>query len=883
MTTTTTNGGLAGLRRLRLGVAQKIALLTGVVAATAVTLFVIVVAPLPPAPTALNLPWVLWAAAFAISEVLIVHVQWKRESHTFSLSDLVLAAGLVLSAPGDLVLAQVSGTAAVLLLYRRQRGLKFAFNAAQFALSGCTAVLVHQAVLSVGGPEWGWIGQLLAIAVATVTASIAIFAVMTISAGHADLQPLIGMLAFSLPFTLGSGAVGVVITRTAADDPAALVLLMVPTLLVIGAYRAYTQARYQQENLKLLHEVTSLLHGGDVESALGDFLSSARTAFHAELAELVLVGTSGQGGLTVSRSREGAGPVVMAPVQDDVEPQRLLRLASAHGSLIARTGGRGGGPLESYAASRRVKDLMVAALRTEDRVHGLLLVAGCTAAGTTFSSSDLALLETFGRHVATSLERGRLEETLRQVTDLKEQLRHQALHDPLTGLPNRTLFLDRARQAVEVAARTHAWPAVLYLDLNGFKPVNDEHGHDAGDQVLRTIATRLRGCLRPADTAARLGGDEFAVLLGGPIDESGVSRIVDRVRAQFDVPVDLGDGTVASIGASIGVALGDAAIGLADDLIRRADIAMYAAKRSGGGFTVYEPGLGNATDAREQRAFELAGAIRRGEMATVFQPLVDLRTGRPMGAEALVRWEHPVDGIRGPDQFIGLAEETGLIVEISSLVLRDACREAARWVAADMGHEGLAVTVNLSARQLADPRIVDEVAAALAESGLHPDRLVLEITETVLMQDRETASSTLWQLKALGVHIAIDDFGTGYSSLAYLRRFPIDILKIAREFVDGLGRDANDDVITRAIVELAGTLGLRTIAEGIETDEQRDFVTALGCDIGQGYLFSRPIPADQTFGLLTAPPAPAPVALRALPVVPRPTDDVDSAALAPGG
>ena len=308
MTTTIQNGGLAAIRRFRLNVPQKIALLTATVALAAVTLFLTVVVPLAPQPTALNLPWVLWAGAFSISEMLIVHVQWKRESHTFSLSDLVLAAGLALAAPTDLVLAQVVGTTVVLVLYRRQRGLKLAFNTVQFALSGAMAVLVHSTVIALAGPQWGWLGQLLAIAVATMAASITIFAVMTISAGRADLQPLVGMLAFSLPFTLGSGAVGVVLSRTSGDD--------------------------------------------------------------------------------LSR-------------------QRLLRLATAHGSLLSRAGAGRRDPLDGYAGERGLKDAMVAALRTEDRVHGLLLVGGCSAAGTTFNRSDLALLETFGRHVATSLERGR--------------------------------------------------------------------------------------------------------------------------------------------------------------------------------------------------------------------------------------------------------------------------------------------------------------------------------------------------------------------------------------------------------------------------------------------------------------------------------------------
>jgi diguanylate cyclase (GGDEF)-like protein len=572
----------------------------------------------------------------------------------------------------------------------------------------------------------------------------------------------------------------------------------------------------------------------------------------------VLLGPAGREGATVSRSREGEEPVVMARLDDPEDHHRLLRLATASGALTTRTGTGRGTQLDSYAASRGLKDAVAAALRTEDRVHGLLLVGGRIGDVTTFTSRDLALLDTFARHVATSLERGRLEENLRQVTDLKEQLRHQALHDPLTGLPNRTLFLDRVRHSVDTAGRTGIWPAVLYLDLDGFKPVNDTFGHEAGDVLLRTVTDRLRGCLRPADTAARLGGDEFVVLLNGPVDRFGMARVVERIRAQLDVPILLGEGVVTTVGASIGVALGDMTTADADTLVRNADIAMYAAKRAmGNDFLVYEPGLGDTSVTRKDSAAELAAAIRNGEMRTVYQPLIDMRTGRPIGAEALVRWQHPVDGLRSPDQFIGLAEESGLITEIGALVLNDACHQAARWVAETPDHTDLLVTVNLSARQVGDEQIIEQVSAALAASGLEPHRLVLEITETVLMHDRDAAAATLWLLKGLGVRIAIDDFGTGYSSLAYLRRFPIDMLKVAREFVDGLGRDAHDDVITHAIVELANTLGLLTVAEGIETEQQSETLAALGCDIAQGYLFSRPIEAEAASQVMAATAWPA--------------------------
>jgi diguanylate cyclase (GGDEF)-like protein len=847
--------GVSGTRSgaNRLNVPQRIMLLTGLLAAVAVALFVIVVRPLSGASTAVALPWVVWAVAFAVSEAFPVHVQVKRDAHTFSVSDLVMAAGLVLTIPGDLVVAQVVGVAAALALHRRQRGLKLAFNTALFALTGSVATTVYSILCAPLTPGWFWLAALVAIVGATLVGNACIFAVMSASEGRVDPSNFLAMCTLTVPAALAAAAIGLLVARTVVHDPAAMGLLALPTILIIAAYRAYTGAREQQENLRLLHEVTSLLHAGDTQAALGDFLDSVRSAFRAEMAELVLLGPAGHEGATVSRSREGMDPVVMAPLDDPEDHDRLLRLATASGALTTRTGTGHGAPLEAYAAGRGLKDAIAAALRTEDRVHGLLLVGGRTGDVTTFSSRDLALLDTFARHVATSLERGRLEENLRQVTHLKEQLRHQALHDPLTGLPNRTLFLDRVRHAVDSAGRSGVWPAVLYLDLDGFKPVNDTFGHEAGDVLLRTVADRLRGCLRPADTAARLGGDEFVVLLNGPIDRFGVARVIERIRAQLDVPVLLGEGVVTTVGASIGVALGDVDTRDADALVRDADIAMYTAKRAAGNdYVIYAPGMGDTAVTRKDSAAELAAAIRNGEMHTVYQPLIDMRTGRPIGAEALVRWQHPVHGLRSPDQFIDLAEETGLITEIGAQVLNDACRQAARWVSESPDQTDLLVTVNLSARQVGDDRIVEQVGAALADSGLEPHRLVLEITETVLMHDRDAAAASLWLLKGLGVRIAIDDFGTGYSSLAYLRRFPIDMLKVAREFVDGLGRDAHDDVITRAIVELANTLGLLTVAEGIETTQQSETVAALGCDIAQGYLFSRPIEADAASAVMSA-------------------------------
>jgi diguanylate cyclase (GGDEF)-like protein len=848
--TTMTNGGLsAGIPRPRLSTKQRILLLTAAVATAAAALFVIVVLRLPAAPTAAALPWVLWAVAFAASEAFPVHVQVKRDSHTFSVSDLVLAAGLVLTGPGQLVTAQVAGVAATLLLYRRQRGLKVAFNTALFALTGSVATILFAVLGAPLGPAWNWMAALVAIAAATMLGNSCIVAVMSISEGRVDRGTFLAMCTPTVPAALAAAAVGLVVARNVTGDPAGLALLALPTTLIIAAYRAFTRAHEQQDHLRVLHEVTALLHTGDSAAALGDFLTSVRSAFRADLAELVLLGATDRDLPTVNTSRHGSTPEVGTPVEDVESPQRLMRLAMATGALSTGSGSASGRPLDDYAAARGVKDAIAAVLRTDDRVHGLMVIGGRHGDVSTFGANDLALLETFSRHVGTSLERGRLEETLRQVTDLKEQLRHQALHDPLTDLPNRTLFIDRVTHAVTAAARTQARPAVLYLDLDGFKPVNDTHGHEAGDDLLRTVAVRLRSALRGGDTPARLGGDEFAVLLEGPVDEHSVAGVVERIREQLAVPVDLGSGRIAVVGASIGVAVCDAATTDADGLIRRADVAMYTAKRGGGNAVcVHGPELD--APAAEDPATELERAIREGQLRVLYQPLIDLPTGQLTGAEALVRWEHPVDGTRLPDTFIPLAEETGLIMELGAQVLRDACAQAARWVAARPDLPDLLVTVNLSGRQLAHPGIVEDVRSALASAGLDPVRLVLEITETVLMQDRDAAASTLWKLKRLGVRIAIDDFGTGYSSLAYLRRFPIDMLKIAREFVDGLGRDVQDDIITQAIVDLADTLGLLTVVEGVESVEQHEHVTTLRCDLAQGFLFARPLPASDVLALV---------------------------------
>jgi diguanylate cyclase (GGDEF)-like protein len=579
----------------RLSPDQRVALLAAALTVLAAALFGGVVVRLPAPDAHLGLPWFAWVAAFAVGEILVVHVQVRRDSHTFSLTDLVVVAALCLAHPIALVASMLVGTGIVLVLDRRQSALKVAFNLAQFALAACVATIVFGVVRD--GSAWSgprtWVGALAAVAATTLLSNLFIFVAITLSEGEASLRDVRDMLARSLPiampFALGTGAVGLLVVRTAVLDPTGLVLLAPPSALMITAYRAYNHARRQEDNLRLLHKVTSLLYDGEsAHDGLASFVTAVRTAFRAAGAELVLLGEDA-GNATVTRSRDGQETAVLLPLEESDDVALLLHSATAGEALTSRTGaGRGTGPLDDYVGRRGLKDAVMAVLRTDERVHGLLLVSNRLGEVSTFSDSDQRLLETFARHVATSLERGRLQTDLRNVTDLQEKLRHQALHDALTGLPNRTLFLDRAENALRLAGRTQIWPAVLYLDLDGFKPVNDTYGHEAGDILLQAFADRLRGCLRSADTAARLGGDEFAVLVNGPIDPDGVARVVARIKAELARPIDLSGGRQATVGASIGIAIAEPAAADVETLVRRADQAMYTAKRARDGrYVIY--------------------------------------------------------------------------------------------------------------------------------------------------------------------------------------------------------------------------------------------------------------------------------------------------------
>jgi diguanylate cyclase (GGDEF)-like protein len=424
--------------------------------------------------------------------------------------------------------------------------------------------------------------------------------------------------------------------------------------------------------------------------------------------------------------------------------------------------------------------------------------------------------------------------------EFEARLAYQAFHDPLTGLPNRAWFAARLEDALARAPLTRSTVAVLFLDLDRFKVVNDSLGHERGDQLLAEVAERLRTCPGVGQGLARLGGDEFTVLLTGAT-EADACRTAGHILAALEPPIHLA-GRELVVTASIGIALGGESANAAADLLRDADMAMYRVKHHGrSGIALFDAGMNATAVARLEREMDLRHAIANGEFVLVYQPKVDLQTGRIVGMEALVRWQHPREGLLPPSEFIALAEETGLMLTLGQWVLTEACRQTRAWLERWPGRPPLTLSVNLAAQQFRDPGLGAMVVGVLDETGLPATALQLEITESTVMDDVDAAVATLRELRAHGLRLALDDFGTGYSSLSYLKRFPLDVLKIDKSFVDGLGRDTEDTAIVAAVIALAHILGMQVIAEGVETLEQAHQLRQLSCELGQGYLFGRPL------------------------------------------
>jgi diguanylate cyclase (GGDEF)-like protein len=792
--------------------------LIAAMASMAAILFVLVVRDLESPSGGIHVPWWALALAFAAAEVFVVHVNFRHSALSLSLAEVPLVAGLFLSHPSELMLAAIAGPGVVLLLDRRHIPMRTAFNLAQFALVGALSITVFSALMPASaevGPR-AWVAALAATLTGTLAAGGLIALGMSLAeepVGKAQLRQM--LLADGL-VTIANTCLALAGVAVLLADPRSAWLLLGPAAVMFLAYRAYVQERSRHRSLEFLYDVTRTVHRAPtVAAALTELLTKARTAFHAEVAEVYLFPADGGPALRTTVGHDGVSAVMQPDERADLraaverDGSALLRGDAAHGH----------------------RELLLAPLAGEHGLLGAIVLADREGRVTEFTSADLTLLETLANHTAVSLEHDRLEQAVWQLTEDRDRLEHRAHHDPLTGLANRALFTQQVEAAIE---RPDGRAVVLFLDLDDFKLVNDRFGHEIGDELLVAFTRRLRACLRADDLPARLGGDEFAVLLDRG-DHERATRIAERIQLAFKEPFKLSTATLR-LGASTGISLGEHGEATAAEVLRNADVAMYAAKqREKGRFEVFDDAQAAPLIRRHTLTGELERAVEQRSLEVSYQPIVELASGRVVGAEALARWHREDAEDVGPAEFIPLAERSGLIVPIGELVQARAFTQLQRWErSAQAG--GLVMHVNLSPAELRDPDLVPRVAGGIEDAGIDPGQLVLEVTESALLEEERLGVAQLERLRALGVRIAIDDFGTGYSSLHTLQRLPIDMLKMAKPFVDDDGL-----AFQTTILQLARALGVQVVAEGIESEAQLDRLRELGCDMGQGFHLSAPL------------------------------------------
>jgi diguanylate cyclase (GGDEF)-like protein len=801
---------------------------------------------------AVSLPWPVVAVAFYLAETYVVHLHFRKQAHTLSASEIGLTIGLFCVSPLGLLVAQLVGAGVAIVVHRRQKAIKLWFNLAELSLACGLALLVFRLLVdtnTVGTSTWA--AALLAAGIAHTTGVLLVTVVIAVAEGRLAAPQLGRTLTVSLVGAVSASCLGLLVVELIVKDPAALLLVALPVMACAVSFRAYMLQREQRERVEFLYESMRATQGApEFGLAVGELMVAARRLLRAEYAEILLLSpTPGEPALRSVSSPAGETHMqreVVTP-SDELAIQHVS--ATTRPVLFPRR--RAANPLDGFLASRGLDDAIVCALNGEQRMFGVLLVGDRVGDVSTFAEEDLSLFETFASHASVLLENGRLERSLAQVTELKEELHHQAYTDALTQLPNRLLFGERLGDTLAesvVAGRSHA---VLFLDLDRFKVVNDSWGHAAGDELLIQMAERIRAAIRPQDTAARLGGDEFAVLVRDT-NAAGALRAAKRLIDVVDAPIALSSGHQAIVHASVGIAVTGPDATTPEELLRNADIAMYTAKTEERSCALYEPELHHRIRARRSLALELERAAERGEFVVHYQPVVSLADGTIQAFEALARWQHPERGLLLPEEFLSVAEESGLIFEVGACVRDQALRCAGEWQDAHPDASTLGLWVNVAPGELTDERVVEDLAVALARSHIDPRRLTVEITESTVVRDEQGAMRAMRRLRELGLRLSIDDFGTGYSSLSRLAEFPIELLKIPKPFVDRLVGEDADLSFVDAIQRLAGSLGLVSTSEGVEDAEQARILRDLGCGLAQGFLFAEPMSATDVFKLLRA-------------------------------
>ena len=774
-----------------------------------------------------GLSWWLLIPAFTAAELVAVHVQARRESLSVSFTEIPLVVGLVFLAPWALVAARVVGSGAG-LLYLRQPPLKLFFNAALFALEATLAATLYQWALGGSDPA-GARGLLVALATVAMTdlvSAAALSLVIWLKVGEYDEGVLREAVSSGLVAAVTNTSVGLLVVVLVATSPTALGLLLVVVLTLAVAYRGYADLSRGHARLEALYRFTRRVQTQDGTSSItGTVLRQARDILAAESAELHVM-------------PDGEGPGASFRLVDDDDQVEQHPLAVSSWSCPALSGSAVLGQHGDEAAGTRTT-AMAAPLEVDGGVVAVLTVSGRPHHLGDFTHDDLRLFESLANHASVALHKSRLLDQLRDEVDTQE---HLSLHDALTGLPNRRHALRALSHALSQPSGT----AVLVLDLDGFTQINDALGYAVGDEVLREAGRRLLSRHTGTGRVARLGNDEFVVILSDVVDAPDAvhraQEVLDVVGAAFRT-----GGLDVDIRASAGLATSFTPGTDASLLLQRADAALYTAKNDRSTLGVWDEATEGDGVRRLALLAGLRAAISAGSLQVHFQPKVDPGTGRAVGAEALVRWRHPELGQVGPDEFIPLAEHSGLIHPLTTLVLDSALAHCAFW---RRTHPSFNVAVNLSTRSLLDADLVGTISCALTRAGVPPHALTLEITETAVMTDVEQALLVLRSLRGLGVKLSVDDYGTGQSSLAYLKNLPVHEVKVDKSFVQGITTDPGDAAIVRSTIDLAHQLGLLVVGEGVEDVATLDLLAAWGCDTVQGFYVSRPLAPDVLTGWL---------------------------------
>jgi diguanylate cyclase (GGDEF)-like protein len=791
-----------------------------------------------PAPV-MHLSMLFFVVAFAGCELLPIHIEHRRETLTLSLSTVPLIVGLYTLAPIPLIAARVLGSI-IAMAVRRVPPFKAAVNVAGFWMECVVAITVFAVLHTHGYGPATWLAAFLAALAADVSQSIVLAVAITIFLGRREPGLLRSQLLGTAAVAVDTCVALVTVTLLVAA-PAAALLFSVIVVMVLLSYRVHSALRDRMGELENLYQLTKRMTAArSVDEVVGGLLADVGELMHAERAYLYVDGSDGNL-MQIALGGDGS-TIETTTLAVDSDAAMLHDLAQVSDGATVVTGADAPGALRALG----VQQAMITALTLDGETRGSLVVADRSGTLRPFGKADRRSFLTVANHVALAVESSRIIDDLRRHVSENE---HLAMHDALTGLPNRRMF----QRHVETALSADPRVGVLLIDLDRFKEVNDTLGHSAGDTVLIEVAERLRAVLGAADIASRFGGDEFAVVLPGVEGTDAAVAIATAITRVVSQPVTI-DHVVVEVGASIGVAVGPDHGSDVAELMNRADAAMYVAKGDHSGVELYRSEYLAASDGGANRdhksrrrlglVADMQRAVENGELDLVFQPQVNLASGRPVGAEALVRWDHPIEGAVRPDEFIAIAEAMGLIGTITDQVLGRALAAAA---AASWREMDLRVSVNLSSHNLGQANLAADVEAHLQRAGVRPAGLCLELSESAMMSGSKLALNTMRELAEIGVAMSIDNFGTGEASLAYLKDLPADEVKIDKTFVTSMGSQRGNPAFIRSIIYLAKALDLSVVAEGVETEMAAVRLAELGCETAQGYYFARPL-TTESFG-----------------------------------